>query len=317
VSTMRIFVSHSHEDDAFCRALVEGLRRAGADVWYDEHNLGSGQLMTVIQRELGSRPVFIVILTRATFASRWVRRETLWAYELGDRDPTRILLPVTAGPIERSDFSAENEWLFLHDFKRIEAPGYQPYPQAEAVTRTLHALQLTLPGEAPLSTGPLPADSVADLIGRGRALNAQGKYAQALPLFQRALERDPRAVDAWLTAGYTLGNLERYEEALVALDRALALNPNSPRAWSNKGAALNGLRSPWTHSMRGPGAIRAMRCSTSSAIRRRWWPMTGRSPWTRSMRRPGAIRAMRCSTSSAIRRRWWPMTGRWPSTRTR
>jgi tetratricopeptide (TPR) repeat protein len=211
-------------------------------VWYDEHNLGSGQLMTVIQRELGSRPVFIVILTKATFASRWMRRETLWAYELGDRDPTRILLPVTAGPIARSDFSAENEWLFLHDFKRIEAPGYQPYPQAEAVSRTLHALQLTLPGEAPLSTGPLPADSVADLIGRGRALNAQAKYAEALPLFQRALERDPRAFDAWLTAGYTLGNLGRYEEALVALDRALALNPNSARAWSNKGAALNGLR---------------------------------------------------------------------------
>jgi len=242
MSTMRIFVSHSHEDDAFCRALVQGLRRAGADVWYDEHNLGSGQLMTVIQRELGSRPVFVVILTKATFASRWVRRETLWAYELGDRDPSRIILPVTAGPIARSDFSAENEWLFLHDFKRIEAPGYQPYPQAEAVTRTLHALQLTLPGEAPLPTGPLPADSVADLIGRGRALNAQTKYAEALPLFQRALERDPRAFDAWLTAGYTLGNLGRYEEALVALDRALALSPNSARAWSNKGAALNGLR---------------------------------------------------------------------------
>src|SRR5260221_4892561 len=242
MSTMRIFVSHSHEDDAFCRALVDDLRTAGADVWYDEHNLGSGQLMTVIQRELGSRPVFVVILTRATFASRWVRRETLWAYELADRDPTRILLPVSAGPMARSNFSAENEWLVLHDFKRIQPPGYQPCPEAGAVTRPRHALQLTLPGEAPLSTGPLPADSLADLIGRGRALNAQGKYAEALPLFQRALERDPRSVDAWLTAGYTLGNMGRYAEALVALDRALALNPNSARAWSNKGAALNGRR---------------------------------------------------------------------------
>ena len=197
MSTMRIFVSHSHEDDAFCRALVQGLRQAGADVWYDEHNLGSGQLMTVIQRELGSRPVFVVILTRATFASRWVRRETLWAYELGDRDPTRILLPVTAGPIERSDFSAENEWLFLHDFKRVEAPGYKPYPQAEAVTRTLHALELTPPGEAPLPTAPQPAESADDLITRGKALQAQGKHAEALPLFQRASQLDPRSFSAW------------------------------------------------------------------------------------------------------------------------
>ena len=242
MSTMRVFVSHSHEDDAFCRALVAGLRRAGSDVWYDEHNLGSGQLMTVIQRELGSRPVFIVILTKATFASLWVRRETMWAYELADRDPTHIILPVTAGPIERSDFSAENEWLFLHDFKRIEAPGYQPYPQAEAVTRTLHALQLTLPGEAPLPTGPLPADSVADLIRRGLALNAQAKYAEALPLFQRATQLDPRSFSAWFNVGYTLGNLRRYEEALVALDRALALNSNDAVAWNNKGAALNNLK---------------------------------------------------------------------------
>src|SRR5260221_12627061 len=125
MSTMRIFVSHSHEDDAFCRALVDDLRTAGADVWYDEHNLGSGQLMTVIQRELGSRPVFVVILTKATFASHWVRRETLWAYELADRDPTRILLPVTAGPVARRNLSAENRCVFLKDFKRPRVPGHQ------------------------------------------------------------------------------------------------------------------------------------------------------------------------------------------------
>jgi tetratricopeptide (TPR) repeat protein len=150
MSAMRIFVSHSQKDAAFCRALVQGLRQAGADVWYDDESLSSGPLLTEIQRELRERPVFLVILTKATFISRQVRRETLWAHELGDRDPTRILLPVTAGPIERSDFSAENMWLFLHDFKRIEAPGYQPYPPAEAIRRTLQALQLTLPGEAPL-----------------------------------------------------------------------------------------------------------------------------------------------------------------------
>jgi len=52
VAQPRVFVSHSHEDDAFCRALVAGLRAAGADVWYDEHNLGSGQLLDTIEAEL-------------------------------------------------------------------------------------------------------------------------------------------------------------------------------------------------------------------------------------------------------------------------
>jgi hypothetical protein len=73
MSAMRIFVSHSHDDAAICRDLVTALRAAGGDVWYDEHNLGSGQLMDVVMRELDSRPVFLVILTKAAFASRWVR----------------------------------------------------------------------------------------------------------------------------------------------------------------------------------------------------------------------------------------------------
>jgi hypothetical protein len=225
---MRVFVSHSHEDDAFCRTLVDGLKRAGADVWYDEHNLGSGQLMSVIRRELGSRPVFLVILTKATFASRWVKRETQWAYELADRDPSRIILPVTAGPIERSDFSAENEWLFLYDFKRVEAPGLTPYPQAEAVARTPHTLQLTLPGEAPLPTAPQPAESASDFVTRGKALFAQKVYAEALPLFSRATALDPNNADAWYNQGRALGNLGCYEDEMAALDRALASTPTTP-----------------------------------------------------------------------------------------
>ena len=39
----RIFVSHSYEDDALCRALVAALRRAGADVWCDERSHAPGQ----------------------------------------------------------------------------------------------------------------------------------------------------------------------------------------------------------------------------------------------------------------------------------
>jgi hypothetical protein len=122
---MRIFVSHCQADAIFCRNLVIALRAAGADVWYDEHNMGAGDLMDVIQRELGHRPVFITILSKAAFASKWVKREAQWAYELTDRDPTRIILPVLAGVVNRDDFGADNGWLFFSGFKRIEAPGMQ------------------------------------------------------------------------------------------------------------------------------------------------------------------------------------------------
>lgn len=51
MSTLRIFVSHSHQDSGFCQALTDALRQAGADVWLDEDNLGSGQLIDNIQKE--------------------------------------------------------------------------------------------------------------------------------------------------------------------------------------------------------------------------------------------------------------------------
>ncbi len=40
---LRVFVSHSHQDNAFCQQIVQALRDAGADVWYDEHNLRLGR----------------------------------------------------------------------------------------------------------------------------------------------------------------------------------------------------------------------------------------------------------------------------------
>src|SRR5262249_31213717 len=142
MAQMQLFVGHSHEDDAFCRALVTALRQAGADVWYDEHNLGPGQLIDTIEHELRARPVFLVILSPAALRSQWVRDETKWAFLELRRDPSHLLLPVLAAPVAERDI-----WLFLQDFKRIEAPGVTPYSLPEAINRTLQALALTRPGE--------------------------------------------------------------------------------------------------------------------------------------------------------------------------
>jgi TIR domain len=169
MSQLRVFVSHSSSDKAFADALVRALRQAGADVWYDEHNLGAGQVLDDIQRELATRPAFIIVLSKAAFASVWVRRECKWAFNLYDREPERILLPVVASPIDRDDF---NTILFLEDFKRVEGPGNRPYPPTEAIQRTLHLLALTLPGEPAAARAPQPGESVQDLLVHGKALAA-------------------------------------------------------------------------------------------------------------------------------------------------
>lgn len=148
---LRIFVSHTHSDNVFCDAVVRGLRDAGADVWYDEHNLGAGHLLNEIQRELVARRIFIVILSKAAFASTWVMQESQWAYNLYMREPDRVILPITAGPILAADFNA---WLFLESFKRIEAPGFQPLTHSEAVAKVLQTLVLSPKGGRPDTFSP-------------------------------------------------------------------------------------------------------------------------------------------------------------------
>ncbi len=71
-----IFVSHSHQDNEWCRDFVATLTAAGWDVWYDEKGLhGGAAWLTVIQQELAARPTFMLILTPDAWASDWVQRE--------------------------------------------------------------------------------------------------------------------------------------------------------------------------------------------------------------------------------------------------
>lgn len=235
---MKVFVSHSHQNNAFCKKLVKALKGADADVWYDDESLHTGRLGPIIERELRQRPVFIVVLSPAALASRWVEDETRWAYNLlRHHDPTRIMLPVLAEVLPSED----DIWLFLQEFKRIGATGSKPFPPAQAIAATLRALVLTPAGAAPTPTTPQPAESVDELITHGRALLAQGKYAEAVLYFQRATQRDPHDFLAWFNLGYANDRLKHWPDALTAQDRALTLDQNHARTWYNKATSLVNL----------------------------------------------------------------------------
>jgi tetratricopeptide (TPR) repeat protein len=249
VEQLRVFVSHSQEDDIFCCALVTALREAGADVWFDEHNLEAGRLLELVQQELEWREIFIVLLSRHAFASRQIRRETVLAYELTDRDPMRMLLPVTVGRIDASDFAPGTSWLFLADFTRIEAADYQSYPQAEAIDQVVRALSLSAAGEAPTPTiAPSKlTECPHELIARGKVLRDQEKFTEALPVFDRATQLARWCFCAWANVGYircAMGDYDQARVALtrVALTRALGLKHNAPATWTNLGLALNNLQ---------------------------------------------------------------------------
>jgi formylglycine-generating enzyme required for sulfatase activity len=141
----RVFVSHSHQDNRFCRGLVAALRAAGADVWYDEHNLGWGELRREIDRELPTRPYFVAILSPEAVASDWVNREIDAALDLMRTGEVRVFLPVIARPCSVPPT--------LRGFRRVDYTT----SDASAQAALFSALGLRAPTASSPLLGPTPA----------------------------------------------------------------------------------------------------------------------------------------------------------------
>ncbi|HEX6122397.1 MAG TPA: toll/interleukin-1 receptor domain-containing protein [Ktedonobacterales bacterium] len=107
----KVFISHSHEDNAFCRAFVSTLHELGIATWYDEQSLGAGAVRRGIEEGLPTCESFIVILSPAALQSPWVSREIDAAIHLENRGKLTIL-PVVAQPCEVP--------LMLSGYKRVE-----------------------------------------------------------------------------------------------------------------------------------------------------------------------------------------------------
>ncbi len=230
---LKVFVGHSHDDDGFCSQLASALRGAGADVWCDEQNIGVDDQLDTTERELRTRPAFILILSQASVASQRVRDEVKLAFAQQRREPERVLLPVLAKPLGDDAVF----WLWLRDFKNAA-----PFPSEEAIRLTLRALALTPAGEAQVEQMPQLGEGGPDLLIRGKALMAQGDCVAALRFFEVATQLVPTSWDAWHNRGSALAELQRLDEARLATERALALDAGNAATWANRGWQLNDLK---------------------------------------------------------------------------
>lgn len=116
----RVFVSHSHQDNGFCRAFIQTLHELEVETWYDEENLGPGMIHNSITEGLPTCDRFIVVLSPAAVESYWVNLEIGAAMDLERRGKLTIL-PVVASPCEVP--------LLLSSYLRVEDA---PTPQEAA-----------------------------------------------------------------------------------------------------------------------------------------------------------------------------------------
>ncbi len=63
-----------------------------------------------------------------------------------------------------------------------------------------------------------------------------------LEYYTKALEINPKFVEAWFNKGDTLRDLRKYEEAMVCFDKALEVNPSQEQTKRNREIAREKMK---------------------------------------------------------------------------
>lgn len=82
---------------------------------------------------------------------------------------------------------------------------------------------------------PPPTILPATYVAAGRMLESNGDIAGAIMQYQRAIEADPREVQAYSRLGVAWQRLAKYPEAEQAFQKALAIQPNAAFLHNNLG----------------------------------------------------------------------------------
>jgi tetratricopeptide (TPR) repeat protein len=77
------------------------------------------------------------------------------------------------------------------------------------------------------------------LASLGTTLQQQGRHAEALKAFDKAVQLRPDDAELWRQLGDTFVQLARFDQALLSYQHVLKLDPNHPDALYKSGALLN------------------------------------------------------------------------------
>ena len=103
-----VFLSYSRENQDTARLFAEALQRAGISVWWDD-TLSAGEAYDeVTERALEGAKAVVVLWSKASVASRWVRAEAThgrsqWHAGAGDdrglQAPDHVRTAADGGPV--------------------------------------------------------------------------------------------------------------------------------------------------------------------------------------------------------------------------
>lgn len=214
----RIFVSHSHQDDAFTARLVADLRATGADVWVDTDKITYNDFVQHISDGLANRDWLVLVQTPDALRSPWVRTEVNAALNMSLQGRMRGVIPILAKACDPADvptlWSTLQYYDATHDYNAavkkllavlglstpiVTAPPATPTPSSPATPRARPAAPRSPAPSIPLDRFP---PRLADL---GFTAHVKDGVAYILPplcpvlagpfLIGSDKHRDPQAFD--------------------------------------------------------------------------------------------------------------------------
>jgi tetratricopeptide (TPR) repeat protein len=166
------------------------------------------------------------------------------AIRLKHQGHIRNVLSVKAGPVDLGKvpplwgvfnvFDATRDFAAACEQVRsaLGLPAVPKAPKRPARTASI--------GSSP-AAAKQPTESADDLMARGKALVAQSKFAEALPLFQRATEVNPNLAEAWAFLSRAHSAKGHPEEGLETSEHAIQFNHDSVVGWFARGNAMSAL----------------------------------------------------------------------------
>ncbi|NES06334.1 MAG: tetratricopeptide repeat protein [Okeania sp. SIO2F4] len=120
----------------------------------------------------------------------------------------------------------------------VENPNLKSPEKIESKTQPANAENSDLKSPEKIESN---TPSAEELYYQANELKDAQKYAEAIALYDQALELEPEYVKALNNKGYALNDLGRYDEALEVLEKALQLKPDHYTAWITKSVVLSSL----------------------------------------------------------------------------
>ena len=122
------FISYSHIDEKFAKRLYARMQRENLRVCLAAKDIGEGKIHEQIEMSINLYDKLLLILSKESMASNWVKSEIRWAVEAGMSEKRKKLLPIRLVSMDDikqwkyfdadsgKDLAREIREYYIHDF---------------------------------------------------------------------------------------------------------------------------------------------------------------------------------------------------------